>query len=233
MKIKPVLVPDHDAADLRALMNHFATAAESATPAAQANRIRQQLTESAEQDVAEAAIAEDSIRPNLVAALKQLGFKGPFKLGQLPKWMAELELGLFGEDTSIMISGDDPEYDAWVAKGYDYGYAYGIETGYQTGLSAREVLNNAKSDIQNIKGMAESAASEFKPGDRVQFTSPRGAVEDGVVVKDLYPGAVEVKFDSGETRGVYATSLKPLPAAVAESIDPVAQLRADILRFSM
>ena len=108
------------------------------------------------QDVAEAAIAEDSIRPNLAAALKQLGFKGPFKLGQLPKWMAELELGLFGEDTSIMISGDDPEYDAWVAKGYDYGYAYGIETGYQTGLSAQEVLNNAKSDIQNIKGVAES-----------------------------------------------------------------------------
>ena len=108
------------------------------------------------QDVQEAAITEDSIRPNLAAALKQLGFKGPFKLGQLPKWMAELELGLFGEDTSIMISGDDPEYDAWVAKGYDYGYAYGIETGYQTGLSAREVLNNAKSDIQNIKGVAES-----------------------------------------------------------------------------
>jgi hypothetical protein len=137
-------------------MDHFATAAQSATPAAQANRIRQQLTESAEPGVAEAAIAEDSIRPNLAAALKQLGFKGPFKLGQLPKWMAELELGLFGEDTSIMISGDDPEYDAWVAKGYDYGYAYGIETGYQTGLSAQEVLNNAKSDIQNIKGVAES-----------------------------------------------------------------------------
>jgi hypothetical protein len=54
MKIKPVLVPDHNAADLRALMDHFATAAESATPAAQANRIRQQLTESAEPGVAEA-----------------------------------------------------------------------------------------------------------------------------------------------------------------------------------
>jgi anaerobic selenocysteine-containing dehydrogenase len=80
--------------------------------------------------------------------------------------------------------------------------------------------------------MSEAAAPEFKPGDRVQFTSPRGAVEDGVVVKDLYPGAVEVKFDSGETRGVYANSLKPLPAAVAESIDPVEQLRADILRFA-
>jgi hypothetical protein len=40
------LKPDHTAADLRALMDQFATAAESATPAAQANRIRQQLQES-------------------------------------------------------------------------------------------------------------------------------------------------------------------------------------------
>jgi hypothetical protein len=45
MTIKPVLVPDHDAADLRDLMNRFGTAAQSATPAAQANQIRQQLTE--------------------------------------------------------------------------------------------------------------------------------------------------------------------------------------------
>jgi hypothetical protein len=53
MKIKPVLVPDHDAVSLRALMDSFATAAQSATPAAQANQIRQQLTESAEPGVAE------------------------------------------------------------------------------------------------------------------------------------------------------------------------------------
>jgi hypothetical protein len=51
------LKPDHTAADLRALMDHFATAAESATPAAQANRIRQQLQE-ARPDVAE-GINED------------------------------------------------------------------------------------------------------------------------------------------------------------------------------
>ena len=39
------LKPDHTAADLRALMDQFATAAEPASPAEQANRIRQQLTE--------------------------------------------------------------------------------------------------------------------------------------------------------------------------------------------
>jgi hypothetical protein len=117
-----------------------------------------------------------------------------------------------------------PGNGQYYVKLYDGSYdAVGFDT-------AAEALAELKAAVR--QGMSEAAAPEFKPGDRVQFTSPRGAVEDGVVVKDLYPGAVEVKFDSGETRGVYANSLKPLPAAVAESIDPVEQLRADILRFS-
>ena len=65
MKIKPVLVPDHDATDLRKLMDHFATAAQSATPAAQANRIRQQLTESAEPGVAEGVNDIDELRDKM------------------------------------------------------------------------------------------------------------------------------------------------------------------------
>jgi hypothetical protein len=117
-----------------------------------------------------------------------------------------------------------PGNGQYYVKLYDGSYdAVGFDT-------AAEALAELKAAVR--QGMSEAAAPEFKPGDRVQFTSPRGAVEDGVVVKDLYPGAVEVKFDSGETRGVYANSLKPLPAAVAESIDPVEQLRADILRFA-
>jgi hypothetical protein len=126
------------------------------------------------------------------------------------------EIGIDAEASS----GNGPYY----VKLYDGSYdAVGFD-------SAAEALAELKYAIKS--SMSESAAPNFKPGDRVQFTSPRGAVEDGVVVKDLYSGAVEVKFDSGETRGVYANSLKPLPAAVAESIDPVEQLRADILRFA-
>jgi hypothetical protein len=100
------------------------------------------------------AISEDGIRPKLAASLTELGFKGPFKLGQLPKWMAELQDGRFDKDTSIMIGGDDPNYDPWVAKGYDYGYAYGMESGYQTGLSAQEVFKQAKDDMGS-QGVAE------------------------------------------------------------------------------
>jgi|LakMenE01Jun11ns_1017448.scaffolds.fasta_scaffold9940580_4 hypothetical protein len=65
MTIKPVLVPDHDAADLRKLMDHFATAAQTATPAAQANRIRQQLQE-ARPDV------EEGINEDLSPEIKKL-----------------------------------------------------------------------------------------------------------------------------------------------------------------
>lgn len=54
MSIKPVLVPDHDAASLRALMESFDAAANPATPEQQAAAIRKQLSESAESDVAEA-----------------------------------------------------------------------------------------------------------------------------------------------------------------------------------
>jgi|688.fasta_scaffold167899_4 hypothetical protein len=113
------------------------------------------------QGVAEGDVVEDSIRPNLVTALKKLGFKGPFKLGQLPEWMKELEDGRFDKDTSIMIGGDDPEYDPWVAKGYDYGYAYGMESGYQTGLSAQEVFKQAQSDTQNNEGVEEGFGSKI------------------------------------------------------------------------
>ena len=294
MSIKPVLRPDHDAADLRDLMNRFSTAAQSATPAAQASRIRQQLSEMDygggrsphagmglprddladvdagkkeiivkpeaakktfkrvgdqldqafsqaynDKDVTEAAIAEDSIRPNLAAALKQLGFKGPFKLGQLPKWMAELQDSAFSEDTSIMIGGNDPEYDPWVAKGYDYGYAYGIETGYQKGLSAREVLNNAKSDIQNIKGVTEGQDIPATVHDinmkMMQLLDKNKQTQDPKEKNKL-----KLEFQKLKTERSRLLNIDPKDTTtgaldeggVTESVDPVAQLRADILRFA-
>jgi hypothetical protein len=395
MTIKPVLVPDHDAVSLRALMDSFATAAQSATPAAQANRIRQQLTESAEPGVAEdqlnelspqtlgsyvkkaskdvegkatdkewhrnmwagdypvrgakkevkqkqaaidkrqagigravdrmtkeQGVAEGSgefnkIKTTPYKANQMLGGKDPvafaievlcpdqsvvktiqnkigtayqierddavegngigieiisqsFEGGRTAQaaYKQILDIikqsgGQFNNSTEVTIArqtqgvtearpdvmrhaGDrtikivkrggkpigeigtdaeaSPGNGQYYVKLYDGSYdAVGFDT-------AAEALAELKAAVR--QGMSEAAAPEFKPGDRVQFTSPRGAVEDGVVVKDLYPGAVEVKFDSGETRGVYANSLKPLPAAVAESIDPVEQLRADILRFA-
>ena len=113
------------------------------------------------ESVDEGAMIEDSIRPNLVTALKKLGFNGPFKLGQLPEWMKELEDGRFDEDTSIMTGGDDPAYDPWVAKGNDYGYAYGMESGYQIGLSAQEVFKQAQSDTQKSESVDEGAMSEL------------------------------------------------------------------------
>jgi hypothetical protein len=72
---------------------------------------------------------------------------------------------------------------------------------------------NELARIRELSGMSEGDAG-FKPGDRVRFTSPSGRnIEDGVIVKDLFPGAVEVKFDDGSTRGVGTNALTPLSAA--------------------
>ena len=142
-------------------------------------------------------MTEDTIRPNLVAALKGLGFKGPFKLEQLPEWMKELSDGRFDKDTSIMIGGDDPAYDAWVAKGYDYGYAYGMESGYQTGLSPQEVLRQAKSDMQ---GVAENFADgKVKGRSRPGRVKRAGASCDGSVTELR----AKAKNASGEKAKMY------------------------------
>ena len=145
----------------------------------------------------EQGVAEDTIRPNFVAALKGLGFKGPFKLEQLPEWMKELSDERFDKDTSIMIGGDDPAYDAWVAKGYDYGYAYGMESGYQTGLSAQQVLRQAKSDMQ---GVAENFADgKVKGRSRPGRVKRAGASCDGSVTELR----AKAKNASGEKAKMY------------------------------
>jgi len=58
----------------------------------------------------------------------------------------------------------------------------------------------------------------FKPGDRVTFTTPRGS-ENGVVLRHL-SGATEVKFDSGETRGVFPHALKKAMGA-GQTLDEI------------
>jgi len=150
-------------------------------------------------------ISEDSIRPKLAAALKEIGFKGPFKLSQLPKWRAKLQNATFNENTSIMIGGNNPQYDPWVAKGYDYGYSYGIESGYQSGLSAQDVFKQAKQDL-----MAQDVAEGFAELDAYMAAKRAPKPKGGAGVKHGVYGTPERK--RGRGRGPTGGSGSAVPS---------------------
>jgi len=111
-------------------------------------------------------VDEDSIRPNLVTFLKQAGFNGPFKLKQFPDLLKDFE-NEADENSQIMIQGDDPEYDAWVIKGFMSGYAVGQEQGYQDRLSAQQVVKLVK-DKQDL---AQEDLVGEEPASRALCTS--------------------------------------------------------------
>lgn len=85
------------------------------------------------------------IHPKLVTVLKQRGYKGPYKLSKLPKWLASLGDVANGDD-DIMVTGNDPEYDAWVVYNAYGPYAFGQEMGYQMGTAAKVIKDTVPLD---------------------------------------------------------------------------------------
>ena len=89
-----------------------------------------------------------SFNMKLAEILKERGYQGPVKLGQLSKrWIKSLN-NVVDIDDFIMIKGDDPNYDEWVAYLGGNMYAYGAEMGYTTG-SAKKVARDTK-PLDNI-----------------------------------------------------------------------------------
>jgi hypothetical protein len=212
MTIKPVLVPDHDAADLRKLMDHFATAAQSATPAAQANRIRQQLTESAEPGVTEA-------RPDVMRHAGDTTIR-VVKKGGVP-------IGEIGTDSEA-----SPGNGAYYVKLYDGSYD---AVGYDT---AEEALAELKAAIK--QGVAEGRESDQKilrlyTGGKSPETIATQLNIDVDTVKDYIKNRMPQSDQDDRSRGYSSgrtVSQGMNEQGVTESIDPIEQLRADILRFS-
>lgn len=203
MTINPILVPDHDAKSLRALMESFDQAATGQTVAEgeddnfTINDIKR--LEKIQDFATLKAQAKELIKGKPARRMKPEKISWFYNhIDQLKNPMAVIKMMY-----DLLLAGEGHKV---------------IGTKHSMGA-------NTYRQRFGEQDMLEAAAPDFKPGDRVQFTSPRNAVEDGVVVKTLYPGAVSVKFDSGETRGVYTSSLKPAAMAVAESVDPVARLR--------
>ena len=202
MSIKPVLVPDHDAKSLRALMESVDAAANGTVAEGEDDNFTIDDIKRLEQikDFATLkAQAKQLIKGKPARRMK------PEKISWFYNHIDELKnpMAVIKMMYDLLLAGE----------------------GHKVIGSKHSMGANAYRQRFGEEAVEEADAPAFKAGDRVQFKSPRGAIEDGVVVKDLYPGAVEVRFDSGETRGVYTTSLTALPAAVAESEDPLVRLR--------
>ncbi len=278
MTIKPVLVPDHNAADLRALMDHFATAAQSATPAAQANRIRQQLTESAEPGMAEGSgmYGDEEVswekggrraptgafrNPAVVKTNKSIGTRvsdiGPggkeYNVKTDKEWdkqkgVAEARPDVMRHrgDTTIRVvkkggvpigeigtdSEASPGNGDYYVKLYDGSYD---AVGYDT---AEEALAELKAAIK--QGVAEGADGNWyirvngkilndtksKP---VIFSSEDEARSHAMKLADKKRIPLsQIKL----TKSWMDAPEQGVAEGVTESIDPVEQLRADILRFA-
>jgi hypothetical protein len=209
MTIKPVLVPDHDAADLRDLMNRFGTAAQSATPAAQANRIRQQLSESAEPGVAEA-------RPDVMRHRGDTTIR-VVKRGGKP-------IGEIGTDAEASEGNG-----AYYVKLYDGSYD---AVGYD---SAEEALAELKLVIKSMsEGVANAdedpnLAKAYRMGNeayKAYKTDPARAQAAQDRIEAEFPQYLKM-WTTG-----YHDGERFDKSDVAESRDPIEQLRADILRFS-
>jgi hypothetical protein len=213
MKIKPVLVPDHNAADLRALMDHFATAAQSATPAAQANQIRQQLTESAEPGMAEGS----GMYGDEEVSWEKGGRRAPTGAFRNPAVVkTNKSIGTRVSD----IGAGGKEYNVKTDKEWDK----------QSGVS------EARPDVMRHKGdtTVKIVKRGGKPIGEIGTDSEASAGNGQYYVK-LYDGSYDaVGFDSAEEAlaELKAAVKSSVTEGVAESIDPIAQLRADILRFA-
>lgn len=156
-------------------------------------------------------IDEDTIRPNLAAKLKELGFKGPFKLSQLPKWSKDLiqdDEYAFDADTSIMVRGNDPTLDEFVAKTYDYGYIYGAEGGLNVRISAEEVLDRVSPVEEGKLGRALGAIGlgtmmAMNPAHADVKTSNLNVSKDGQTTNTSYTQTGAINRQDSVYKAIY------------------------------
>lgn len=105
---------------------------------------------SKEQGVAEGPLHEGKgLAGELARVLKANGFKGPYRLGKLPKWAADLSE--FDKNSLIMVQGNDVEYDQFVLDA-GFGELFMGGEGGITKMTEKAIMN----DIAYVsKGVAE------------------------------------------------------------------------------
>jgi hypothetical protein len=90
----------------------------------------------------------------LAGFLKSNGFKGPYRLGKLPKWAADLSE--FDKNSLIMVQGNDVEYDEFVLDA-GFGELYMGGEGGITKMTEKAIMNNV---AYVSKGMAEGGEKD-------------------------------------------------------------------------
>jgi hypothetical protein len=102
-----------------------------------------------EQGVAEGELNEGKgLEGELARFLKSNGFKGPYRLGKLPKWAAELSE--FDKTDLIMVQGNDVEYDEFVVD-IGYGQLYWGAEGGMTKMTEKAIVNHVKLGQQGVE----------------------------------------------------------------------------------
>jgi hypothetical protein len=129
-------------------------------------------------DMAEGSLNEGKgLSGELAGFLKSNGFKGPYRLGKLPKWAADLSE--FDKNSLIMVQGNDVEYDEFVLDA-GFGELYMGGEGGITKMTEKAIMNSVAYTSQ---GVAEGGVDENKKGVRaVKHTvKPRNFVAKNAV----------------------------------------------------
>jgi hypothetical protein len=121
------------------------------------------------QGVAEGSLNEGKgLAGELAGFLKSNGFKGPYRLGKLPKWAADLSE--FDKNSLIMVQGNDVEYDEFVLDA-GFGVLYMGGEGGITKMTEKAIMNNV---AYVSKGVAEA------PEDRTSYQVAKILADRGI-----------------------------------------------------
>ena len=114
-----------------------------------AETIKAHLEKQYKKGVAEGRLNEGKgLEGELARFLKSNGFKGPYRLGKLPKWAAELSE--FDKTDLIMVQGNDVEYDEFVVD-IGYGQLYWGAEGGMTKMTEKAIVNHVKLGQQGVE----------------------------------------------------------------------------------
>jgi hypothetical protein len=120
---------------------------------------------------------------DLSGFLKAHGFKGPYRLGKLPKWAADLSE--FDKDNLIMVQGNDVEYDEFVLD-TGFGELYMGGEGGITRMTEKAIMNSIATVSENSSKKEEPKPRNFvaknaKMGGAGQHKDKKKAAKQGDV----------------------------------------------------